>query len=253
LPFYLSNANSSTMKLATLILAAGKGTRMKSDLPKVLHPVLGKPMLGYVIELAREVASEKTVAIIGHGRDLVKAQTAEYGIAYAIQDPQLGTGHAVMQAEQNLNGFAGNVLVLSGDVPLLKAETVRALLAEHEKTNAVATVLTTILDNPFGYGRIIRNAAGFVTKTVEQKDASDAEKEIKEINSGIYVFEKENLFRALKRITNHNAQKEYYLPDVFNIFFSEQKKIAAVVCKNPDEIRGVNTPEQLAEVEAVLR
>jgi UDP-N-acetylglucosamine pyrophosphorylase len=169
-----------------------------------------------------------------------------------VQEPQLGTGHAVMQAEAALEGFSGDVVVLSGDVPLLTGETMRALLAEHRATRASATVLTAMLDDPTGYGRIIRNSEGAVTAIVEQKDASDEQRAIREINSGIYVFECEPLFAGLRRITPNNAQKEYYLTDVFAYLWERKLPVRAVVAPDAREIQGVNTFAQLEEVRAVL-
>ncbi|MCS6988086.1 MAG: sugar phosphate nucleotidyltransferase [Chloroherpetonaceae bacterium] len=240
------------MSLAIVIMAAGKGTRMKSDLAKVLHLLNRRPMIHYVLDVALELRPEKIIVVVGHQAEAVKAATQGYRVEYALQEPQLGTGHAVMQAEPALERFEGDVVVLSGDAPLAKADTLSMLLDAHREKNAVATVLTAILDDPTGYGRVIRNAQGDVAKMVEHKDASPAERAVKEINSGVYVFDKRKLFGALKRITNDNAQKEYYLPDVFNVFLAEGERVAAVVAPNFDEIRGVNTPEQLREAEAIL-
>jgi UDP-N-acetylglucosamine pyrophosphorylase len=249
--------NSTTPRTAVVIMAAGKGTRMKSDLAKVLHPLCGRPMIDYVLETARLLRPAKVALIVGHQADAVRRATAcfsdDLSLSYALQSPQLGTGHAVMQAESSLREFDGDVLVLSGDAPLVTVETLNRLLELHRRQAAVATVLTALVDNPTGYGRVIRSKDGTaIVKMVEQKDASPDELAVKEINSGIYVFRKQALFDALKRITNQNAQQEYYLPDVFNIFFAEAKPVAALVAESFDEIRGVNTPEQLAEAEAIL-
>ncbi len=240
------------MSLAIVIMAAGKGTRMKSDLAKVLHALNCRPMIHYVLDTAFALNPEKIVLIVGHQADAVREATNFYRIDYALQSPQLGTGHAVMQAESALNNFEGEVLVLSGDVPLTNAETLMELLKVHREKKAVATVLTATLEDPTGYGRVIRGEQGDVLKIVEHKDASPAELAIKEINSGIYAFNKQKLFDALKQISNDNAQGEYYLPDVFKIFFSKGERIAAVTATNFDEIRGINTPEQLKEAEAIL-
>ncbi len=245
--------NSTTPTTAVVIMAAGKGTRMKSDLAKVLHPLCGRPMIMHVIETSQQLRPSKIVLIVGHQADAVKEATRSLAVEYALQSPQLGTGHAVMQAESSLHEFDGDVVVLSGDAPLITVKTLNRLLELHRQKAAIATVLTALLENPAGYGRIIRDTeGGAIIKMVEQKDASPNELAVKEINSGIYVFRKQALFDALKRITNHNAQQEYYLPDVFNIFFAESKPVAALVAESFDEIRGVNTPEQLAEAEAVL-
>lgn len=233
-------------------MAAGKGTRMKSDLAKVLHALNRRPMVHYVLDTAFALNPEKVVLIVGHQADAVREATKSYPMDYAFQSPQLGTGHAVMQAESILSNFEGNAMVLSGDVPLTKIETLKQLLNVHREKEAVATVLTAVLEDPTGYGRVIRDEQGDVLKIVEHKDASPAELAVKEINSGIYVFNKFKLFNALKQISNDNAQGEYYLPDVFKIFFSNGERIAAVVAKSFDEIRGINTPEQLKEAESIL-
>lgn len=233
-------------------MAAGKGTRMKSDLAKVLHPLNRRPMVHYVLDTAFALNPEKVALIVGHQADAVKEATKLYRVDYALQSPQLGTGHAVMQAESALSDFEGDAMVLSGDVPLTQAKTLIALLNTHREKKAVATVLTAVLDDPTGYGRVIRGEQGDVLKIVEHKDASAAEINIREINSGIYVFNKAKLFDALKQISNDNAQGEYYLPDVFKIFFSNGERIAAVSALDFNEIRGINTPEQLKEAEAIL-
>lgn len=233
-------------------MAAGKGTRMKSDLAKVLHPLNRRPMVHYVLDTAFALNPEKVALIVGHQANAVKEATKLYRVNYALQSPQLGTGHAVMQAESALNDFEGEAMVLSGDVPLTQTKTLIALLNTHREKKAVATVLTAVLDDPTGYGRVIRGEQGDVLKIVEHKDASPAELAVKEINSGIYVFNKQKLFDALKQISNDNAQGEYYLPDVFKIFFSNGERIAAVSALDFNEIRGINTPEQLKEAEAIL-
>lgn len=241
------------MGLAIAIMAAGKGTRMKSDLAKVLHPVCNRPMIEYVIETSEALKPNTIVLIVGHQAERVKEATEKFGVKFALQEPQLGTGHAVMQIEPVLKDFSGDIIILSGDVPLITKETLGKMLSLHRERGAVATVLTTALEDPTGYGRVIRDASGQnVLKIVEHKDATEAERQINEINSGIYVFEKSALFDALHRIDNNNAQKEYYLPDVFKIFFTEGKKIVALLSENFNEIRGVNTVDQLAEVETTL-
>ena len=242
------------MSLAVVIMAAGKGTRMKSDLPKVLHQANGRPVVEYVIEKSRSLEPESIVLVVGHQADLVRQATSRFPVAYALQQPQLGTGHAVMQTEPVLNGFEGEVIILSGDAPLVTTRTLRELLAFHRTRNAVATVLTADMDDPTGYGRIIRNQGGDeVLRIVEQKDATDDEKAVTEINSGVYVFDSRELFDALKGITNTNAQQEYYLTDVFGICFGKGLKVCAFKVGDPNEIRGINTPEQLREAELLLQ
>lgn len=243
-------------RIATVIMAAGKGTRMKNpDKAKVMFEVFGKPMIQHVVELAQALGSERVIAIVGFQRESVISYltTASPFVEFAVQDPQLGTGHAVMQTESALASFDGDVLVLSGDVPLLRTETIHRLVDEHHAADAVATILTTVIDDPTGYGRVLRDVDGSVLGVVEHKDASEDERMVKEINSGIYVFDAKHLFDALHHITPHNVQNEYYLPDAFLYFKKEHMPIAAVIAEDSNEIRGVNTVEQLAEVEMALR
>lgn len=242
------------MSLAVVIMAAGKGTRMKSDLPKVLHPAGGRPVVTYVIDKSKTLNPETIVLVIGHQAEKVREATEQYQVSYALQMPQLGTGHAVMQTEPLLKDFDGEVIILSGDAPLFTTATLRALVEFHRSRGAVATVLTAALDDPTGYGRVIRDNGGEeVLKIVEQKDASDEEKAVTEINSGVYVFNARELFTALHGITNQNAQEEYYLTDVFGICFNGGKKVCAFKIDDPNEIRGINTPEQLREAELLLQ
>jgi UDP-N-acetylglucosamine diphosphorylase/glucosamine-1-phosphate N-acetyltransferase len=238
--------------LAAVILAAGKGTRMKSDLPKVLYKVNNKPMVHYSIDLSEVLGANKIIVVVGYGKDQVIEEIYKRGVDYVIQEPQLGTGHAVMQAEQALEDFNGDVLVFYGDVPMLSKTSMEAMLLKHRSEDLSVTILTATFENPFGYGRIIRNEKGNVVKIVEQKDASESEQSIREINSGIYVFKKDDLFHALKMVKNENVQSEYYLTDVIEILGAEGKKIDTFVTQTPDEIKGVNTIEQLAEVEGLI-
>ncbi len=239
-------------KLSTAIMAAGKGTRMKSDLPKVLHPINNRPMVHYVIDLAEMLHSSRIVLIVGHQRELVQQTCAGRHVEFAVQDPQLGTGHAMMMTEELLGAENGEVLVLSGDVPLLTEATIRELVNGHEKSGAVATMLTSVLEDPTGYGRVVRNSKGHVVKIAEQKDATTEELAIHEINVGIYIFNIRELFAALKRINNKNAQGEYYLPDVLPVFIADGKTVVAVQTSNFDETRGINTIEQLHTAETIL-
>ncbi len=238
--------------LATVILAAGKGTRMKSDLPKVLHKINCRPMVHYVIDLANELNSHKIILIIGHEKELVKQACNELDVEFAIQEPQLGTGHAVQMTEEQLKNYSGDVLVLSGDVPLLTSATINKLVQVHQDNKATATLLTSDLDNPDGYGRIIRGTDNSVQNIVEHKDATEQERAVKEINVGIYIFKSAELFRALKMVKNDNVQSEYYLPDVISIFISENKKVFAVKTANFNETRGINDISQLKEAETIL-
>ncbi len=241
------------MSLAIVIMAAGKGTRMESDLAKVLHEANGRPIVEYVLEKSLSLDPEKIVLIIGHQAEKVREATKKFPVEWALQEPQLGTGHAVMQAEHALRGFSGDVLILSGDAPLVSRSTLDRLLENHRREQAVATVLTATLANPSGYGRIIRQEnSSTVLKIVEHRDASGDELLVREINSGVYVFRAEELFDALKRITNDNAQREYYLTDVFSVCFRNGSKVTAFMTEKADEIRGINTREQLLEAERLL-
>jgi UDP-N-acetylglucosamine pyrophosphorylase len=240
---------------AAVIMAAGKGTRMKNpNLAKVMYELNGKPMIHYVVDLAYGLRASRVIVIVGYQREVVTeyVRRSHPDVECVVQDQQLGTGHAVMQAEGALKGFSGMVLVLSGDVPLLTVQTMHKFIRHHEDTRAFASILTAELEDPTGYGRIIRNSDGSVQKIVEHKDASAAELEIKEINSGIYVFDKEKLFEGLNHIGTHNVQQEYYLTDVFEYFWKHHWKVSALKAPHIDEIRGVNTVQQLEEARAVI-
>ena len=199
--------------LVAVILAAGKGTRMRSKYPKVLHKVGGKPMLQHVIDAASVAGCDEKVIIVGHEAELVEEMVGNQG-KIALQAEQLGTGHAVMQTAEALKGFTSTALILCGDTPLLEGEELKKFCEAHQASGAAATVLTAIMDDPFGYGRIVRDAKGNVQAIVEQKDATEEQKAIKEINTGIYCMECPLMFDVLATLTNDNAQGEYYLTDV---------------------------------------
>jgi UDP-N-acetylglucosamine pyrophosphorylase len=242
-------------ELAVVIMAAGKGTRMKNpDIAKVMYTLADKPMVEHVVDLSLALAATRVIAVVGWKKDTVirHLENTRKAVLCVEQSPQLGTGHAVMQAGPALADFDGDVLVLSGDVPLLTYATARRLIDEHHSTGAAATVLTAILDDPTGYGRILRNEAGDVNGIVEQKDATPEEREIREVNTGIYVFDRSHLFGGLVHITPHNAQREYYLTDVFHYFREQDLLVRAVAAADPTEVRGVNTYDQLEEARAVL-
>jgi UDP-N-acetylglucosamine pyrophosphorylase len=246
---------NSQEPLAAVIMAAGQGKRMNDpSRAKVLYEINGKPMIHYVADLACELGSARIVVIVGHQRQLVidYLKKSHPAVVCAVQDPQLGTGHAVMQSEEGLKSFAGHVLVLSGDVPLLTRQTMLRLLKHHFNTGAVATILTSNMSDPTGYGRIIRNPSGSVKRIVEHRDASEEERKVKEINSGIYVFEKESLFDGLKHITPNNSQREYYLTDVFDYFWQHQWTVSALVADDEREIHGINTVEQLDRTRGIM-
>lgn len=240
------------MERFAVILAAGKGTRMKSKLYKVLHPVLGKSMVEHVVDQLDQIGVSRQIVIVGHGAEAVQ-DTLGTRVEYAVQEEQLGTGHAVQMAEAELAGKSGATLVVCGDTPLLTAETLEALLAHHEAQQAKVTVLTAIADDATGYGRVVRGEDGNVTKVVEHKDASAAELAINEINTGTYVFDNELLFDALKQVGNNNAQGEYYLPDVISIAKEAGEVVAAHTAPTFDETIGVNDRVALSQAEAIMR
>jgi UDP-N-acetylglucosamine diphosphorylase/glucosamine-1-phosphate N-acetyltransferase len=241
--------------LAVIILAAGRGTRMKNpEMTKVMYPIEGKPMVAYVVELAQRIGAARILLVVGWRKETVIEYFSDSpgSITFVSQDVQLGTGHAVQQTEAALADFAGDVLVLSGDVPLLTEKTLRALLGYHRTTGAAATILTAEVGDAAGYGRIVRNRDDSVLRIVEEKDASAHERKIAEINSGIYVFEREKLYEALARLTPDNAQKEYYLTDVFETFSKKGWRISAVKCLDPAEVAGINDLSQLESARTVM-
>ncbi len=241
---------------ATVIMAAGKGTRMKNpEKAKVMFEVQGKPMIEHVVDLAISLKSTRIITIVGYQRESVMAHLKKVTpeIEFAVQEPQLGTGHAVMQTRNLLGDFQGDVLVLSGDVPLLRESTIRELIACQHQKKAVATILTADLDDPSGYGRILRDQDDHVIGIVEHRDASEEQRNIREINSGIYIFDNTHMFDALAHINPHNAQNEYYLTDVFGYYWKHRMKVAAKKAEDFDEIRGVNTADQLEVANAVMQ
>ncbi len=242
--------------LAVVVMAAGKGTRMKNpDVAKVMYPINGRPMIDYVVGLALRVHSARTVVIVGWQKETVVAHLRREApsVRWVEQNPQLGTGHAVLQAEPELTDFTGDVLVLSGDVPMLSDKTVGMLLSAHRSHDAAATVLTTVLEDATGYGRILRDEEGRVVGIIEHKDATEKQRNIREINSGIYVFDKRYLFEGLRHITPDNAQKEYYLTDVFKYFWRNAIPVRAVKTEDPIEVEGINTFQQLEEARGRMR
>lgn len=240
------------MTRLAIVLAAGQGKRMKSKLYKVLHPVCGKPMVGHVLEAVREASCERAVVIVGHGAEAVRARLGD-AAEYALQAEQLGTGHAVLQARPLIGDVDGTTIIVCGDTPLVTGETLNALIAQHEREGAAATVMTAELDSPTGYGRVVRGASGEVLRIVEQKDCSPEEAAIREINAGTYCFDNRKLFAALAQVTNSNSQGEYYLTDVIGILQRQGDKVAAYKTEDPAEAIGVNDRIALGEAEKLMR
>ena len=236
----------------SVILAAGMGTRMKSKMPKVLHKVCGKPLSKWVIDASEAAGADKVCAVVGHKAETVKEVLGDV-CEFALQAEQKGTGHAVMQAIDVIKNSKGEVVILNGDTPLITAETINKAIEYHKNNGNQATVITAILDDATGYGRIVRDNDGSVLKIVEQKDASKEEKKINEVNSGMYVFDAQSLVYALDKITPNNAQGEYYLTDTLEILLSAGKKIGGYAISDNDEIRGINDRVQLNEAEKIMQ
>lgn len=236
-----------------VVLAAGQGTRMKSKLYKVLHKVCGKPMVQHVVDQLSTLELEKLAVVIGHGADKVKEELKGDNIHYVLQAEQLGTAHAVMQAKDILEGEGGITLVVCGDTPLITSETLDKLLQHHENSHAKVTVLTAVAEDPTGYGRVIRNNENLVERIVEHKDATPTEREVKEINTGIFCFDNRALFEALKLVKNDNVQGEYYLPDVLEIIKENGENVAAYKAQSFDESLGVNDRVALSNAEFLMR
>ncbi|MCX8129844.1 MAG: bifunctional UDP-N-acetylglucosamine diphosphorylase/glucosamine-1-phosphate N-acetyltransferase GlmU [Clostridia bacterium] len=238
--------------LLAVILAAGEGKRMKSKNSKVMHKIAGKALVEWVAEAAGDAGVNQCVLVVGHRADQVKEYMGNK-YEYALQEKQLGTGHAVMQAEKYLEGKDGHVIILYGDTPLVTAETISNALKVHKTNNNSATVITVDLDNPTGYGRIVRDKSGNVIKIVEHKDTTNEEKLITEINSGMYCFTIKDLMAALKELNNNNSQGEYYLTDTLEILVGKGLKVGTVKAENQDEILGINDRIQLAEADKIIR
>lgn len=240
--------------LKVLVLAAGKSTRMRSDTPKVLHKLAGVPVLQWVLDQGYDIGASETVVIVGHeGERVRKAFAGREKLRFVTQEPQLGTGHAVMQARIALEGFMGDVAVLCGDVPLISRDTLDAFQTLHNEQGAACTLLTTRLADPAGYGRVIRDDIGNVTGIVEQRDLMAEQEAINEISSGTYFFDAPALLQRLDQLTNKNAQGEYYLTDVVGMLAHDGLTVAAHVCEDADEVMGINTRVQLAAAEAIAR
>lgn len=240
------------MNISAVILAAGKGVRMRSQLPKVVHRVAGKPMVAHVTDAARLAGVKKIVLVVGHRREMVEELFLPGAVEFAVQAEQLGTGHALMQAEDKVSGD-DTILVLAGDTPLLQASTLKALMDYHRESGAAATVLSTRVEDPHGYGRIIRDQKGTFQSIVEEKDAGTEEKAVQEINSGMYCLQVKDAFAALAGISTQNAQGEYYLTEILPILKNNGKKVAVLQLDAREDIYGINDRIQLAQAEEILR
>lgn len=238
------------MKLKALILAAGKGTRMKSDLPKVIHKVNGIPMVKKILNELEVLGTEENILILGHKKEVVLEELGE--VKYVVQEQQLGTGHAIMQTEELLKDYDGDVMILCGDTPLLRNETLKEMYEAHKKSGAATTILTSIYENPFGYGRIVKDGEK-VTAIIEEKEADEEIKKIKEVNAGVYCCNAKDLFAALSKVTNNNEKGEYYLTDIVGIQVAEGKAVASFILEDNEEILGVNSKVELAQAAKVLR
>jgi UDP-N-acetylglucosamine diphosphorylase/glucosamine-1-phosphate N-acetyltransferase len=242
------------MSISAIILAAGKGTRMKSDLPKVLHKVLGRPMLSYAIDACAEAGCRRLIVVIGHEAEMVRAAFSgtDQAIRWVEQREQLGTGHAVMICREELAELSGPVLVLAGDGPLIRSATLRKLLETHKSSGAACTLATSILDDPGRYGRIVRDAKGDLAGIVEYLDATDAQRAIREVNVSLYCFDAATLREVIGRLSNNNAKGEYYLTDALALLRQAGKKLAAVAAVSPQEVLSINDVQELRQVEAIL-
>lgn len=241
------------MSLSVIVLAAGMGKRMKSDVPKVLHPVLGRPMLSYVVEALEKLNPKKTVVVVGHGAQEVEKAVDSKKITYAAQLEQLGTGHAVNCAYSKLKSFKGDILIINGDFPLITSRTLKRFVAEHKKKKVDVSILTALVDDPTGYGRIKRDGKNSVLGIVEEKDATKEEKYIDEINSGTYLVSSSFLWKALRNVNTKNKQKEYYLTDIVESAHKGSLKINGSLVSDSDEVLGVNDRLDLSLVESIMK
>jgi bifunctional UDP-N-acetylglucosamine pyrophosphorylase / glucosamine-1-phosphate N-acetyltransferase len=239
--------------LIVLILAAGKGTRLKSSLPKVLHALSGKPLIEYVLAAAQSLAPRKIGVVVGYEAERVKVQLGGHPLEFVVQEPQLGTGHAVQTARPFWEDERGTLMLLSGDVPLIAASTLSALEKHHASSKCSCTMLSTFLSNPEGYGRVLRNPAGELERIVEQRDASSQELEIREVNTGIYCFETTALTQIIDELTCKNSQKEYYLTDCVELLKKKGLRVGVVNCEDAREVIGINSRAELAQMESLLR
>ncbi len=242
---------SMVRELRAVILAAGKGTRMKSSLPKVLHPLLGKPIVKYVIDACRAIGVDVIYLVVGYGAEQVR-QALGTGLVYVMQEPQLGTGHALMQTVPLLADFQGDLLVLVGDSPLITPALLRRLWHTHQTSGAAATFLTAVFEEPPRYGRVLRDEKGQVVRIIEEADATPQVAQLKEVITSQYCFRAETVLPLLAKIDNRNAKKEYYLTDIVGILHAEGHKLEAVPVADTSLVWAVNTQEELAQAERLL-
>ena len=239
--------------LTLLILAAGKGTRLKSTLPKVLHQLAGKPLIEHVVEAARPLNPSATCVVVGYEAAQVQSALSGLPLQFVVQEPQLGTGHALQVAREFWKAHKGDLLVLSGDVPLISTHTLRRLLDEHTQSTPSATLLSSELENATGYGRVVRGPKGDVEAIVEHRDATEQQRRVAEINTGVYCFDINDLAQVIDKLSAKNAQQEYYLTDCIGLLRRQGKHVRAVICEDPVEVTGINSRSELAEVERVVR
>ena len=238
--------------LAVIILAAGKGTRMQSSLAKVLLPVAGRPLLHYVLDLSSRLDPARTIVVVGHQADQVRKAFADWEVEFVVQREQLGTGHAAQQANLKLENFEGQVLVLCGDMPLIRPKPLLQVVEGHRRSGVKCTVLTLKNSGCHDFGRIIRDGNGSILKIVELKDASESEKKVDEFNSGVYCFDNRLFFKVLEHIDANNAQKEYYLTDTIKCLVRNEYSVQTIQTQDVDEILGINSPEDLSRAERLL-
>ncbi len=253
-PTSTPGAAAPAAPLSAIVLAAGQGTRMNSDLPKVLHEVAGRPMLGWVVDAAKQAGAEKVVVVIGYRGELVREALAdEPGVVFVEQTERLGTGHAAMMAESASEGATCDVLVLCGDMPLIRTGILADLIATHRDRNAAATLATARLDDPSGYGRVLRDSSGGFDRIVEQKDATPEQLAVNEVNPSYYCFRAADLFAQLKNLRSDNAQGEYYLTDVPGMLKQQGETVALLDTVPAEDVLGINTLDDLAVVDRVMR
>ncbi len=246
----MNASEQSNKPLAAIILAAGKGTRMDSDLPKVVHEVAGKPMVQWVVDAVREAGADRVILVVGHCAEIVKDKVR--GCEYVLQEPQLGTGHAVLVCKETLADFDGNILILGGDGPLLRASTVHDMVALQEETSAAATLATSIIPDPTGYGRIVRDKNDKFEAIIEHKNATPDQIEIHEVYPSYAVFNSNNLWTSLDELKPNPLTDEYYLTEIPRMLKEHGEEVEVINAVDPEDILSINTPEQLQEVESIL-